>query len=92
MYVGSYEGIIMYNFRYYLSFNRAQGQSLKKAGLYLPRSVFSHGHHYVGFSRCGDPDGVHVYEDQQEFENVRQHLTIEKNYTRNIVYKEIINS
>ena len=77
---------------YYLSFNRAQGQSLKKAGLYLPRSVFSHGHLYVGFSRCGDPDGVHVYADQEEFENVRQHLTEGKTYTRNIVYKEIFNS
>ena len=42
---------------YYLTLNRAQGQSLTKAGMYLPRSVFSHGHLYVGFSRCGDPEG-----------------------------------
>ena len=76
---------------YYLSFNRSQGQSLIKAGLYLSRSVFSHGHLYVGFSRCGDPDGVHVYADQKEFENVRQHLSEGKHYTRNIVYEEIFN-
>ena len=41
---------------YYLTLNRAQGQSLDRAGMYLPKSVFSHGHLYVGFSRCGDPD------------------------------------
>ena len=39
---------------YYLSFNRSKGQSLTKAGLHLPRSLFSHGHLYAGFSICGD--------------------------------------
>ena len=45
---------------YYLTLNRAQGQSLTKAGMYLPRSVFSHGHLYVGFSRCGETLRVHL--------------------------------
>ena len=40
---------------YYLTLNRAQGQTLQRSGMYLPRSVFSHGHLYVGFSRNGDP-------------------------------------
>jgi ATP-dependent DNA helicase PIF1 len=29
---------------YYLTISRAKGQSLTKAGLYLPRNVFSQGH------------------------------------------------
>ena len=74
---------------YYLSFNRAQGQSLTKAGLYLPNSVFTHGHLYCGFSRCGNPDGVHVFADQTEFQNLREYLLPGKFYTRNIVYNEI---
>ena len=40
---------------YYLTINRAQGQTLERAGLYLEESVFTHGHLYVGFGRCGDP-------------------------------------
>ena len=41
---------------YHITINRAQGQSLKFAGLYLTKSVFTHGQLFVAFSRCGDPD------------------------------------
>ncbi len=74
---------------YYLTLNRAQGQTLKRAGLYLPRSVFSHGHVYVGFSRCGDPDNIFVFENQDEFDNIRQLLPRHKVFTRNVVFREI---
>ena len=40
---------------YYLTINRAQGQTLIRGGMSLDRSVLSHGHLYVGFGRCGDP-------------------------------------
>jgi ATP-dependent DNA helicase PIF1 len=36
---------------YALKYNRAQGQSLKRYGLLLNRSLFSHGQLYVGLSR-----------------------------------------
>jgi len=50
---------------YYLTISRAQGQTFQNAGLYLPRNVFAHGHTmYVGLSRCGNPNGLHVYSDQ----------------------------
>ena len=75
---------------YYLTINRAQGQTLGRAGLYLPRSVFCHGHLYVGFGRCGDPDELFVYADQGEFDNIKQHLDPNKTYTRNIIYPEIL--
>jgi hypothetical protein len=74
---------------YYLTLNRAQGQSLDRAGIYLPKSVFSHGHLYVGCSRCGDPNSVFIYADQNEFDGVRQYLMEGKTYTHNIVYPEI---
>jgi len=76
---------------YYLTLNRAQGQSLDRAGLYLPRSVFAHGHLYVGLSRCGDPDSVFVYADQSEFTNLQELLQDGKVYTRNVVYQEVLN-
>ena len=74
---------------YYLTLNRAQGQSLDRAGIYLPQSVFSHGHFYVGCSKCGDPDNVFMYADQSEFEHLKEHLEDGKYYTRNIVYPEV---
>jgi ATP-dependent DNA helicase PIF1 len=74
---------------YYLTLNRAQGQSLDRAGLYLPKAVFSHGLLYVGCSRCGDPDCVFIYADQSEVDHVKDHLSREKYYTRNIVYPEV---
>ena len=57
--------------------------------MYLPSSVFSHGHLYCGFSRCGDPEQVHVYADQNEMNSSREHLEPHNHYTRNIVYNEI---
>ena len=74
---------------YYLTFNRAQGQTLGRVGMYLPRSVRSHGHLYVGFSRCGDPDQMFVYANQEEFDNIQHQLPKNKIFTRNVVYKEI---
>ena len=59
---------------YYLTPNRAQGQTLQRRGMYLPRSVFSHGHLYVGYSRNTDPLKGFVFAGQEEFENV-EHFT-----------------
>ena len=73
---------------YYLTLNRAEGP-LDRAGMYLPKSVFSHGHLYVGFSRCGDPDNFFVFIDQAEFENIKHLLAPNKVYPRNVVYQEI---
>lgn len=74
---------------YYLTLNRAQGQTLKHAGMYLPQSVFSHGHFYVGNSRCGDPDNMAIYADQEEFKDVRHLIPSGVKVTRNVVYNEL---
>ena len=73
---------------YYLSINRAQGQSLDKAGIYLEKSCFGHGMLYVAASRVGDFEGTYAYINQSEFSHLRQHLDEKKTYTRNVVYKE----
>ena len=38
-----------------MTINKAQGQSLKQVGIYLPCSVFGHGQLYVAPSRSGNP-------------------------------------
>ena len=77
---------------YYLSFNRAQGQSLARGGMYLPRNVFTHGHCHVGYGRLGDPDCMFVYTNQKELEHFQHLLDPEKHYMKNIVYQEIFSS
>ena len=75
---------------YYLTLNRAQGQTLQRSGMYLPTSVFSHRQLYVRYSRNGDPDKGFVYAGQEEFENVEHLLNSNKTYTRNVVYSEFL--
>ena len=77
---------------YYLTMNRAQGQTLERGGMYLEESVFSHGHLYVGFGRCGDPRSFFVYANQAEFAHIQQHLDEGKCYTRNRVYPELLDN
>ena len=76
---------------YYLTFNRVQGKSLLRAGMFLPRSVFIHGLLYIGFSRCGDPDNIFIFADQNEFQHLIDAgiLDPNKTYTRNVVYPEV---
>jgi len=76
---------------YYLTISRAQGQTFKQAGMYLPKNVFAHGHMYVGMSRCGDPKGLHIFADQGEFTQVAHLLDKSKTYSKNIVYTEMLN-
>ncbi len=41
-----------------MSINKAQGQTLRKVGVYLPAPCFSHGQLYVAMSRVGQASGV----------------------------------
>ena len=75
---------------YYLTINRAQGQTLIRGGMFLDRSVLSHGHLYVGFGRCGDPRIFFVYANQSEFENIKENLDDTKTYTKNVIYPEMM--
>ena len=61
-----------------------------QSGVYLPKSVFCHGHVYVALGRNKYSDELFMYADQAEFENLNEHLDSTKTYTRNIVYPELL--
>ncbi|XP_074336664.1 uncharacterized protein LOC141673827 [Apium graveolens] len=66
---------------YAMTINKSQGQSLKTVGLYLPKSVFSHGQYYVAISRVTSPTGLTIFVDDESGGAT--------NITQNVVYKEV---
>uniref|UniRef100_UPI00358E4B35 ATP-dependent DNA helicase PIF1-like n=1 Tax=Myxine glutinosa TaxID=7769 RepID=UPI00358E4B35 len=62
---------------YCLTINKAQGQSLRYVGLYLPKPVFSHGQLYVAVSRAKSFAGLKVF-------------TSNGRLTENVVYHEVL--
>ncbi|GJV93168.1 DNA helicase [Tanacetum coccineum] len=50
---------------YAMTINKAQGQSLKKIGIYLAEPVFGHGQLYVALSRAATPDGLKILINSQ---------------------------
>ena len=69
-----------------MTINKAQGQTLQTAGLYLPDPVFAHGQLYVAFSRVKNFRSIHVC----VVESHQQKVTDEAIITPNIVYKYIL--
>jgi ATP-dependent DNA helicase PIF1 len=71
-----------------MTINKAQGQTLKMVGIFLPKPVFTHGQLYVAMSRIGCPEGVKLlvidgWEDAHE-------NTPAGVYSRNVVYIEVL--
>jgi hypothetical protein len=78
---------------YALTINKAQGQSLKKVGIYLPEPVFTHGQLCTAFSRSGEDENTKAFIEKIEniqgrFLTSSQH--IEGTYTSNIVFPEAL--
>ena len=71
-----------------MTINKAQGQTLTKVGVFLPKPVFSHGQLYVALGRCGDPGGVKVLvPDGRRDAADGAPAGV---YTSNVVYQEVL--
>ncbi|KAM3248552.1 ATP-dependent DNA helicase PIF1-like [Capsicum annuum] len=64
-----------------MTINKSQGQSLSHAGLFLKKSVFTHGQLYVALSRMTSRKGLNIlaYDDEEKITNE----------VKNVVYKEV---
>ena len=67
-----------------ITINKAQGQTLEKAAVYLPTDVFGHGQLYVALSRPTSPAGLKVYTQNGSINN-KQGV-----YTKNVVYRSVL--
>lgn len=69
-----------------MTINKAQGQTLDLACIYLPSPVFGHGQLYVAFSRARTPSSIKILLNKEKSTLQGQ----EGYYTDNIVYKEVL--
>jgi len=72
-----------------MTINKAQGQTLRRVGVFLPDPVFSHGQYYVAKSRVGNPEDITFCIFPSTAARVHA-ATHGGQYTRNVVQKEIL--
>ena len=65
-------------FAFAITINKSQGQSFNSLGIFIRRSLFSHGQLYVALSRCKNPNNIFI-----------QNLLENSSIIDNIVLKEI---
>ena len=65
-----------------MTINKSQGQTLKRASVWLQSPVFGHGQLYVAASRIGHPDGIKFF--------ITQAAGTPEFATRNVVYREVL--
>jgi ATP-dependent DNA helicase PIF1 len=71
-----------------MTINKAQGQTLKMVGIFLPKPVFTHRQLYVAMSRIGCLEGVKVLVIDG-WENVHEDAPAGV-YIRNVVYTRML--
>jgi len=74
-----------------MTINRAQSQTLKSVGIYLPSPVFSHGQLYVAMSRVGCADAVKFFiaHDKPYFDDPSARAQT-KWHTANVVFPSVL--
>jgi hypothetical protein len=65
-----------------MTINKAQGQSLRRVGIFLNEACFSHGQLYVAASRVGNPEHLRFV--------LHRDAATNRFYTRNVVYREAL--
>jgi ATP-dependent DNA helicase PIF1 len=74
-----------------MTINKAQGQTIPNAGVYLPESVFSHGQLYVALSRATARSNIRILVVRPGDKNANKKKTkVNGTYIKNIVYKEVL--
>ncbi|GJJ71445.1 ATP-dependent DNA helicase PIF1 [Entomortierella parvispora] len=67
-----------------MTINKSQGQTLNHVAVFLSQRVFSHGQLYVALSRCTNPDNLKVFVADGAVKGQ------EGTYTRNVVYRQVL--
>ena len=67
-----------------ITINKGQRQTLSEVGIFLPRSVFSHGQLYVAVSRVTSKKGLKMLIVDSESKPQRQ--------TKNVVFREVFDN
>jgi ATP-dependent DNA helicase PIF1 len=74
-----------------MTINKAQGQTIPNAGVYLPEPVFSHGQLYVALSRATARSNIKILAiPPSDKKDKRKNKTVNPTYTKNIVYREVL--
>jgi ATP-dependent DNA helicase PIF1 len=68
-----------------ITINKSEGQTLKRAGVFLQEPVFAHGQLYVAASRVSHPQNIRFALTPEQSPSCPLHYR-----TRNIVYKEVL--
>jgi ATP-dependent DNA helicase PIF1 len=74
-----------------MTINKAQGQSLKRVGVFLPKPVFSHGQLYVAVSRVSKPKDI-VFCIIPVTKSVDSAQSHPGHHTKNVVFTEIFDN
>ena len=75
---------------YSMTITKSQGQTFEHVGIDLQTPVFSHGQLYVALSRTTNSANLKIKISQSDEQG--QLLNDEREFTRNIVFKEIFRS